>query len=180
MSEKKSLENEYHLESNQKYGGFWIRIWAGHIDLIVIFLIWTIFLFVSPDTFKGPLFIDGLILFYFLISLSIFSTTPGKALLRLKVVDAKKGDKLKIGKAIGRTLLYAVSFFMFGLGFLFIAFNKKKQGFHDKLVGTIVVRDTSKKLSIRILISAVVVIAVFVLAIFLYRHAFNSYLEKPY
>lgn len=180
MSEKNNLENEYHLGNNQKYGGFWIRIWAGHIDLIVILLIWTFFLFMSPATFKGPIFIDGLILFYFLIFLSIFSTTPGKALLGLKVIDAKKMDKLKIGKAIGRTLLYSISFLIFGLGFLFIALDKKKQGFHDKLMGTIVVRDTSKKLSTRILMSVVIAIAIFILAIFFYRYSFNSYLVKPY
>ena len=87
---------------------------------------------------------------------------------------------MKVWRAIGRTLSYGVSFLTGGLGFLFIAFDKKKQGFHDKLAGTLVIRDTTKNLSARILLSIIVVIITFILAIALYRYSFNSYLIKHY
>ena len=140
-------------------------------------LVWSIFLVIFPNTFIRPTLIG---LFYFLVFLSIFSTTPGKALLGLKVIAAKKIDKMKVWRAIGRTLSYGVSFLTGGLGFLFIAFDKKKQGFHDKLAGTLVIRDTTKNLSARILLSIIVVIITFILAIALYRYSFNSYLIKHY
>jgi len=39
-----------------------------------------------------------------------------------------------------RYIGYFVSVIPFGLGFIWIAFDSKKQGFHDKLAGTVVVR----------------------------------------
>ena len=68
--------------------------------------------------------------------------TPGKMLLRLRVVDARTGHALSTGQAIGRYLGYYVSAILLMTGFLWIGIDKRKQGFHDKLAGTVVVRDT--------------------------------------
>jgi len=45
-----------------------------------------------------------------------------------------------LGQAIGRYLAYFVSALVLGLGFIWIAFDTRKQGWHDKLAGTVVVR----------------------------------------
>ena len=57
-----------------------------------------------------------------------------------RVVDAKTGGRLTVGQSIGRYLGYFVSTIPFGLGLLWVAFDPKKQGWHDKLAGTVVVR----------------------------------------
>jgi uncharacterized RDD family membrane protein YckC len=71
--------------------------------------------------------------------------TPGKMALRLRVLDAHTGQAISTPKAIGRYLGYYVSAFALMLGFIWIGIDKKKQGFHDKLAGTVVVRDRPKE-----------------------------------
>ena len=65
--------------------------------------------------------------------------------LRLRVVDAKTGQALTTPQAIGRYLGYYVSAFALMLGFIWVGIDKRKQGFHDKLAGTVVIRDTAKE-----------------------------------
>ena len=65
--------------------------------------------------------------------------------MRLRVVDADTGQALSTPQAIGRYLGYYVSILPLMLGIFWVGIDKKKQGFHDKLAGTVVVRDTSKE-----------------------------------
>ncbi len=66
--------------------------------------------------------------------------TPGKMLIGAKIVDARTGGPLTRGQAVGRYLGYYVSLFGLGLGFLWVGWDRRKQGWHDKLAGTVVVR----------------------------------------
>jgi uncharacterized RDD family membrane protein YckC len=68
------------------------------------------------------------------------SATPGKMIFGAKIVDADTGGALTTGQAIGRYFAYYVSLLPLCLGFLWVAFDARKQGFHDKLAGTVVVR----------------------------------------
>ncbi|MCS5595028.1 MAG: RDD family protein [Porticoccaceae bacterium] len=70
-----------------------------------------------------------------------FMGTPGKMILNLKVVDADSGEKLSLGQAIGRYLGYIVAFLPLCLGIIWVGIDKRKQGWHDKLAGTVVVRN---------------------------------------
>lgn len=143
-----------------EYAGFWIRVGAALIDSILLLLIitpllikfygWTYF---SADAgsnayvfVKGP---SDFIISYLvpaIISIAFWMTkqaTPGKMLLKLKIVDAKTGNPLTLGQSIGRYLGYYVSIIPFCLGLIWVGIDSKKQGWHDKLAGTVVVR--SKK-----------------------------------
>ncbi|MGO2499260.1 MAG: RDD family protein [Vibrio litoralis] len=66
--------------------------------------------------------------------------TPGKMLIKAQVVDAKTGQRLTTVQSIIRYLGYFVSTFLFMLGFIWVGFDSKKQGFHDKIAGTVVIR----------------------------------------
>jgi len=68
-----------------------------------------------------------------------YSSTPGKMLLRMEIQDEKTGMKMTRNQALLRFWGYIVSFIPLSLGFLWIAFNKKKMGWHDWIAGTIVV-----------------------------------------
>ena len=68
------------------------------------------------------------------------SATPGKMIFGAKIVDARTGGPMTTGQAIGRYLGYYVSLFTLCIGFLWIAFDSRKQGFHDKLANTVVIR----------------------------------------
>jgi len=91
--------------------------------------------------------------------------TPGKMLISARIVDAQTYGPPSTGKLIGRYFAYIVSMFpgiavpvvialtrpdlqmwilvtpLLMWGFLWIAFDKRKQGWHDKLAGTVVIHD---------------------------------------
>ena len=67
--------------------------------------------------------------------------TPGKMLISARIVDANAYGPPSTGKLIGRYFAYLVSMIPAFVGFLWIAFDKRKQGFHDKLAGTVVIYD---------------------------------------
>lgn len=58
----------------------------------------------------------------------------------VRVVDADTGGPLTVGQSIGRYVAYFVSILPLFLGILWVAFDPRKQGWHDKLAGTVVVR----------------------------------------
>jgi uncharacterized RDD family membrane protein YckC len=64
--------------------------------------------------------------------------TIGYKLMRLKVLRATDGGPISGGQAIGRLLGYILSGFFY-LGFIWILFDDKRQGWHDKLAGTVVI-----------------------------------------
>lgn len=62
-------------------------------------------------------------------------------LLGLKVLDAKTGNLLTLGQALLRYVGYILSSLIFCLGYIWVGFDKKKQGWHDKMAKTVVVRE---------------------------------------
>jgi uncharacterized RDD family membrane protein YckC len=63
--------------------------------------------------------------------------TPGRGLMGVRIVRAD-GQRLRLGNAIRRELAYVLSAVLF-LGYLWILLDNRRQGWHDKLAGTIVV-----------------------------------------
>jgi len=134
-----------------QYAGFWIRTWASIIDAVLLLLITGPILvsiygweyFNGEDIIAGPadflvswvLPAIGTILFW-----AYRQATPGKMLISAKVVDATSGGVPSLGQLVGRYLAYFVALIPLGLGFFWVAFDRKKQGWHDKLAGTVVIR----------------------------------------
>jgi uncharacterized RDD family membrane protein YckC len=81
----------------------------------------------------------GFISMYILPCWFRYSTSLGKMLFRLQIVDEKTGERMSDKQAILRFLGYFVSGMMFTLGFVWILFDKKKRGFHDRIAGTVVI-----------------------------------------
>jgi len=65
-----------------------------------------------------------------------FAATPGKLLLDCRIVDANTQKPMHWKQASMRYLFYLASILPFYLGFIWIGFDKHKQGFHDKLAKT--------------------------------------------
>ena len=63
--------------------------------------------------------------------------TPGKYLMGVRIVRTE-GDRIKLWNAVRREIGYVLSGILF-LGYLWILFDNRRQGFHDKLAGTLVV-----------------------------------------
>lgn len=60
--------------------------------------------------------------------------------LKLEVLDADSGHRLTFSKSVLRYFAYYVSAIPLCLGFIWIAFSSKKQGWHDLIANTVVVR----------------------------------------
>jgi uncharacterized RDD family membrane protein YckC len=58
-----------------------------------------------------------------------------------KIIDAKTGKPPSTGSLVARYFGYIVSAMPLMLGFVWIAVDRRKQGFHDKIAGTVVVYD---------------------------------------
>ena len=143
---------------NQHYAGFWLRFLAFLIDMVVITLAFGIpltFIY-GVEYWSGTQVIRGfwdVMLSYVLPFIATiwfwqrFLGTPGKMLLRLRIVDARTGHKPSLAQSVGRYFAYLVSMLPFMLGFIWIGIDQRKQGFHDKLAGTVVVRESHGKLA---------------------------------
>jgi len=138
-----------------EYVGFWARVGATLIDSLLIVAITLPLLFViygggyflSEALIKGPA--DFLISFV-LPTIAIIAfchlkqATPGKMLIGAKIVDAKTGSTPTTRKLVIRYFAYIISFIPLGLGYFWIAFDSRKQAWHDKLAGTVVVRSKDR------------------------------------
>jgi uncharacterized RDD family membrane protein YckC len=72
-----------------------------------------------------------------------YRATPGKLAVRAYIVDAATGDPITLRQAVIRYIGYFISLIPLGLGYLWIAFDQKGQGWHDKLAGTVVIHRPS-------------------------------------
>ena len=136
---------------NPQYAGFWIRSAAVLIDvaiMIVVLYIPLTFIY-GMNYWTEPKLISGfwdILLNYIVPTVATiwfwlrFFGTPGKMLLKLKIVDAKSGGKLTFWQAVGRYFAYIPAILPMFFGLIWIAFDDKKQGWHDKLAGTVVIR----------------------------------------
>jgi uncharacterized RDD family membrane protein YckC len=68
------------------------------------------------------------------------SATPGKIVVGAKIVDARTGGPPSKAQCIGRYFGYFVSTFPLCLGLVWVGIDARKQGWHDKLAGTVVIR----------------------------------------
>lgn len=146
ISEHDRLQNIEAVE----YVGFWSRFLASIIDsvLVVMFTLPILYLVYGDEYFETNASFQnstGFIINYLLpiVVVILFwiykSATPGKMLISVKIVDAKTGNKPTPLQCIIRYLGYYVSMFALGLGFIWIAWDDKKQGWHDKMAGTVVI-----------------------------------------
>jgi uncharacterized RDD family membrane protein YckC len=115
-------------ESDLPRAGFWIRMAALVMDTILIGII-----------VRSDHFIPVMLAIYGAVLWKLKGATVGGIIFGLKVVrlDARPVDWVT---AIVRALGCFLSLFAIGLGFIWIAFDREKQGWHDKIAGTVVVR----------------------------------------
>jgi len=129
------------------YAGFWKRAAAFLIDLIIIFtldvIVWFLLGFRYSDWTGGAKdtgMLVGVVIawIYFAgFESSAKQATLGKMVLRIKVTDME-GNRIGFGTATWRHFGRIVSAGIFFIGYIMVAFNKKKQGLHDLIAGSLV------------------------------------------
>ncbi len=124
-----------------KYAGFWVRFCAMFIDGVILGLVIQLPLEMldASDNMKTLIPALATLIYYVLLESSSWQGTLGKRALHIKVTDLE-GNRLGKGRALGRHLAKIISGLIFLIGYIMVAFTKKKQGLHDILAKTLVVR----------------------------------------
>ncbi len=152
------------IDTFTRYAGFWRRLAATLIDTLLLMAVSIplVLLFghglmqaeLHPGATPALPSIRGFLLNYVLpLLLTVFFWmrylgTPGKLLLGCRVVDAASGAALSARQATLRYFAYIASILPFCLGFLWIAWDKRKQGFHDKIAKSVVLLDDPAQVSL--------------------------------
>jgi len=153
------MSGESTVIHNNRPAGFISRFEAFIVDLILLTVVglgatWLFELFIRffalnlifGDLRSGqyaPLIFFLVILVYFLFFWVFLGYTPGKFLLGLKIIR-RDGSKLSLGRSVLRFFGYWVSALPLFLGFIWIIFDHRRQGWHDKLAGTQVIYTPKK------------------------------------
>ncbi len=112
--------------------GFWIRMFALFIDCLLVSILVHLLLHAGKINL---LFLAA----YGAVMWKIKGATVGGIICHLQVVRAD-GRELDWTTAIVRALGCFLSMVVLGLGFIWIAIDPDRQGWHDKIAGTVVVR----------------------------------------
>lgn len=150
--EKNSTPEEpvIQMEPNQastEYAGFWRRVAAHLIDSIILnIVIGLVFGIQSdPQSFNLYVPISSLVLawiYYSWMNSSKYQATVGKMALSIIVTDME-GNRISFARSTGRFFAKILSFAILCIGVIMVAFTEKKQGLHDILAKTLVVKKTN-------------------------------------
>jgi uncharacterized RDD family membrane protein YckC len=139
-----------------EYVGFWLRVLASLLDSLALLVLLApigliailnpggpmgqVLLFSQAgQVVLGDILLPALVIFLWLK----LRATPGKMVLGAVIVDADTGAPITLKQGILRYLGYFVSALPFCLGLLWVAFDARKQGWHDKIARTVVVKARS-------------------------------------
>lgn len=139
------------------YGGFWLRVWAYLLDLIVVasvngLLISPVFIFMDGDPSVLSIFtIQGILTsimayVYFVLMTKFLGQTLGKMAFGLRVVR-KDGNKVTWGEVFTREvpgrMIHRV-LIVTNLMYIVVGVHPEKAGVHDMLADTRVIRDNGE------------------------------------
>ncbi|MDF2548769.1 MAG: hypothetical protein K0R93_3667 [Anaerosolibacter sp.] len=154
--------NEDIIKINLPFAGFWRRVFAFFIDVVILIVANTVaaslILLIIKTIFQGKINVESFeiittislntfilmyIVYFTLGESSGWQGTIGKKLAGMIVTDIR-GNKLSIKGALLRTLLKFISVFVL-LGYLSIPFTKRRQALHDFMMKTVVINSQSIK-----------------------------------
>jgi uncharacterized RDD family membrane protein YckC len=154
--------------SQAEYAGFWLRVWAGLIDITLegmgalllaaavdLALRWfgprygvtaATSAFVSGMAFIVVLSVGAWLYSAFMES-SAWQATLGKRVVGLKVMTSS-GQRLSFGQAAVRHLMKFLSLFTLAIGFMMAGWTTRRQALHDLPIDAIVVRVPPQSISL--------------------------------
>ncbi len=140
------------------YAGFWIRLAASIIDDVILtagslglsyLALYVVFTILRPAPTFGEAFTGGFIqtvnfaamnflaIPYYIAFHWKWGATPGKRVLKIRVIREIDDGSLSLGRSTSRFFAQIVSMITFGAGYLMAAWSPKKQALHDKIAGTV-------------------------------------------
>jgi uncharacterized RDD family membrane protein YckC len=145
--------------TSTQYGGFWVRFLALLADSALLFLIGTALLIgaavaLGPEGVMPATFAVWLLgfLYWPLMHASGWQATLGKAMVGLKVARFD-GERISILRSLWRELAKIFSAAVLMLGYLMAAVLPRKQGLHDLMAATYVVREGPSRVIVAFLVA---------------------------
>jgi uncharacterized RDD family membrane protein YckC len=142
------------LVSNYAFAGFWKRLIAYLIDVVIYTLIFAVFVYFLGGSALNSLrqssgsqleifaiygfYFTGWWLYHSVLESSTLQASLGKKLLAMKVTDMQ-GQPIGFAHATGRHFARFINQMTFAIGFLMAAFTARKQALHDIIASTLVV-----------------------------------------
>jgi uncharacterized RDD family membrane protein YckC len=165
--ELNKVDRNSNLESiKTNYAGFFLRVLAYFIDVIPMMVLLILFFLIFTDI--KDVFIKYLdnphdlqarqdfiynyrnkirnistllwIVYSIVFEASPFQGTLGKILLKIKVSNID-GSRITIGKSVIRNIFKLVSGFIVFIGLIMVGITKNKQGLHDMVAKTVVLKN---------------------------------------
>ncbi|STY80687.1 RDD family protein [Moraxella catarrhalis] len=138
-------------DSEFEYAGFWIRFAALIVDDLIIMIISAPYWFYNYQQMTMPVdqipfYSAGDAILSLVLGAAVIwfwvkkGATPGKMLFGLQIRDAKTGQFISVPRALLRYFSYLISSVILCLGLIWVGFDQKKQGWHDKIAKTVVVK----------------------------------------
>jgi uncharacterized RDD family membrane protein YckC len=133
-----------------RYVGFWLRVVATLVDTVALLalrapIVFAVYGSDGLGQFTANPGVAGFVINYVLpfVAVMVFwrtrGATPGKMVIGAVIVDAGTGGAPATWQLVVRYLGYYLSGLVLGLGFFWVGWDARKQGWHDKLAGTVVV-----------------------------------------
>jgi uncharacterized RDD family membrane protein YckC len=154
--EPAQTRNPQRTKPKQKYAGFWLRAGAIAIDIGIVcafgFIVGFLFYPIQSamyepliaDVFQNLLIIVAVFLYFSLMESSKWQATVGKKAVGLKVTDLN-GNRISFGRATGRYFSKFLSGIACYIGYIMVSFTEKKQGLHDMIAKTIVLKEEKQE-----------------------------------
>src|SRR5262245_13210433 len=147
------------------YAGFWIRLISRLVDGLIVGIPLSILLFIiiaiggalgsntsdqnAQNAAAGV--VGGGFAFFYVVALVGYAgyqiyfwgtsgSTIAMRLFHLKVVDMTTGAPIGMGRAAVRWLMTIVNSWACYIGWIWIAFDARKQGWHDKVASSVVLQ----------------------------------------
>jgi len=122
------------------------RLLAQVLDLFWMLPLSMLFNLVAALVNGGPMSDAGLVMAHLVSALIVLSFwverqgTPGKLALGIRIVDAESGGPAPVGHLVLRYIGFLIALMPLGLGCLWALWDPRRQGWHDKMARTVVVR----------------------------------------
>jgi len=136
-----------------QYAGLWRRAGAMLIDISLVAVVFSCLLLgwialtgEMPDwgSRRVNILIAGtafIMIILMIVLDSLLQGTPGLQLMDCRIVDASTGRRINIGQSVRRSMSVLLSILPGLVGLVWISWDRRGQAFHDKLAGTLVVRN---------------------------------------
>lgn len=131
---------------NQNYAGFWIRFMATLLDgvilLVASMVMGAVLGLVTGNSAQTLNSILGLLISigYYVFYQASAGQTLGKKVMKIKVVNEQGATPTVFIFFLREIIGKFISSIILGIGYLMVIWDGKKQGLHDKIAGTFVVK----------------------------------------